>query len=72
MFQAREEASFATTFIFYSAIFCSTLRVTTIDLEEIDAYLNSVRILLMEALKEEDVWIVYYPINRAIGIGAAG
>jgi len=26
-----------------------------------------VRSLLMEALKEEDLWIVYYPITRAIG-----
>jgi hypothetical protein len=42
------------------------------DQTEIDAYLNDVRTLLLEALNEEDVWIVYYPINRAIGFGAAG
>jgi len=37
------------------------------DQVELDAYLDEVRSLLMEALKEEDLWIVYYPITRAIG-----
>jgi hypothetical protein len=32
-----------------------------------DAYLDDVRTLLIEGLKEEDVWIVYYPITRAVG-----
>ena len=37
------------------------------DQAELDAYLLDVRTLLMDALKEEDVWIVYYPITRAVG-----
>jgi len=37
------------------------------DQGELDAYLDDVRSLLIEALKEEDVWIVYYPITRAAG-----
>ncbi len=36
------------------------------DQAELDAYLDA-RTLLMEGLKEEDVWIVYYPITRAVG-----
>ena len=37
------------------------------DQVELDAYLDEVRSLLMEALKEEELWIVYYPITRGIG-----
>ena len=37
------------------------------DRAELEAYLVDVRMLLMEALNEEDVWIVYYPITRAVG-----
>ena len=37
------------------------------DQAELDAYLDDVRTLLMEGLKEEDVWIVYYLITRAVG-----
>jgi hypothetical protein len=37
------------------------------DQAQMDSYLDDVRTLLIEALKEEDVWIVYYPIKRAVG-----
>ena len=36
------------------------------DQAEMETYLGEVRSLLMEALKEEEVWIVYYSINRAV------
>lgn len=39
---------------------------TAEDQAEMDAYLDEVRTLLMDALKEEDVWIAYYPITRAV------
>ena len=37
------------------------------DRAQMDSYLDDVRTLLIEALKEEDVWIVYYPIRRVVG-----
>ena len=36
------------------------------DLQELSAYLNDVRLLLMEILLEEDVWIIYYPSTRVL------
>jgi hypothetical protein len=38
------------------------------DRAELDAYLDDVRSLLLEALKEEEVWIIYYQITRAVGL----
>jgi hypothetical protein len=67
MFQAHEEASFATMFTSYSSTLFSTLTVAE-DQAGLDAYLDDVRTLLMEGLKEEDVCIVYYPITRAVGL----
>ena len=34
------------------------------DSAELLAYLSGVRLLLMEILLEEDVWIIYYPSTR--------
>jgi hypothetical protein len=34
------------------------------DTKELGSYLGELRLLLMEALFEEDVWIVYYPTTR--------
>ena len=34
---------------------------------ELAAYLDSLRTLLMEALSEEEVWIVYHPVTRVGG-----
>ena len=36
------------------------------DREELLAYLGGVRLLLMEVLLEEDVWIIYYPSTRVL------
>ncbi len=36
------------------------------DQAELLSYLSEVRLLLMEALLEEDVWIVYYPSTRVL------
>lgn len=36
------------------------------DREEISAYLSELRLLLMEMLLEEDVWIIYYPSTRVL------
>lgn len=33
---------------------------------ELLAYLRDVRLLLMEVLREEDVWIIYHPTTRVI------
>ena len=35
---------------------------------ELTNYLNELRLLLMEALREEEVWIVYHPVTR-VGSG---
>lgn len=50
-------------------LFCDSLLdvESTEDQVELDAYLDDVRSLLMDALKEEDLWIVYYPITRTVG-----
>ena len=50
-------------------LFCDFLLAAdnTEDMADLDAYLQGVRALLMEALKEEDVWVVYYPITRTVG-----
>ncbi|MBA3322854.1 MAG: hypothetical protein H0T45_15595 [Pyrinomonadaceae bacterium] len=34
---------------------------------ELSNYLNEIRLLLMDVLSEEEVWIVYYPIMRVGG-----
>ena len=34
---------------------------------ELTSYLNEIRLLLMEVLNEEEVWIIYHPVTR-IGI----
>lgn len=34
---------------------------------ELVRYLNELRALLMEALSEEEVWIVYHPVIRVTG-----
>ena len=34
---------------------------------ELTSYLDGLRILLMEALSEEEVWIVYHPVTRIMG-----
>ena len=34
---------------------------------ELTLYLDGLRALLMNALEEEDVWIVYHPVERIIG-----
>jgi len=31
---------------------------------ELTNYLNEIRLLLMEALSEEEIWIVYHPVTR--------
>jgi hypothetical protein len=36
------------------------------DREELSAYLSKVRLLLMELLLEEDVWIIYFPSTRVL------
>jgi len=36
------------------------------DREELSAYLSKVRLLLMDILLEEDVWIIYYPSTRVL------
>jgi len=33
---------------------------------ELTGYLEELRALMMEALSEEEVWIIYYPITRII------
>jgi hypothetical protein len=37
---------------------------------ELTNYLNELRLLMMEALNEEEVWIVYHPVIRVSGIPA--
>jgi hypothetical protein len=34
---------------------------------ELTSCLDGLRILLMEALSEEEVWIVYHPVTRIMG-----
>lgn len=36
------------------------------DTQELVSYLGELRLLLMEAMFEEDVWIVYYPSTRVL------
>ena len=36
------------------------------DRKELLAYLSKVRLLLMDILLEEDVWIIYYPSTRVL------
>jgi hypothetical protein len=36
------------------------------DAKELSAYLNEIRPLLMEVLHEEDVWIIYHSVARAL------
>lgn len=35
--------------------------------EELTKYLNEIRLLLLEALNEEEVWVVYHPVSRVGG-----
>lgn len=34
---------------------------------KLNSYLHEVRSLVMEALDEEEVWIVYHPVTRVVG-----
>jgi hypothetical protein len=36
------------------------------DLSDLLSYLTEIRLLLMEALLEEEVWIIYYPTTRVL------
>ena len=36
-------------------------------LAELTGYLDQLRLLLMEALNEEEVWIVFHPVTRVTG-----
>ncbi len=35
---------------------------------ELTNYLNEIRLLLMEALSEEEVWIIFHPVTRVGGL----
>jgi len=35
---------------------------------ELASYLNEIRLLLMEVLGEEEVWIIYHPVTRIGGL----
>ncbi len=35
--------------------------------DELTKYLNEIRLLLMEALSEEEVWVIYHPVTRVGG-----
>lgn len=35
---------------------------------ELTNYLNEIRLLLIEVLSEEEVWIIYHPVTRIVGL----
>jgi hypothetical protein len=35
---------------------------------ELTSYLNGIRLLLMDVLSEEEVWIIYHPVTRISGL----